>query len=150
MRYYFNREKISIGLIKDILSLVKDHHMEVSQYKDLEIDPSYGKYFALEEAGALRIFTVRNEGDDLAGYAVFLLKESTHFKNIKEAIQDLLYLTPKARGLRGISFLKKCDEKLKEDGVQLIYHHVTVAKDFSPLLKRQGYSKAGEVWSRRF
>jgi len=143
MRY--SREHATEAFFKEIHKLTEDHHEEVGNAHDL--DPDFNLYLKIEEAGGLRVYTVR-QGDTLKGYAVFFYAIDIHHKTVLRATQDLLYLDPSVRALNAMKFIKWCDAQLKEEGVQRVYHYVTVAKDFSKLLQRMGYKKNSELWDR--
>lgn len=143
----FQRERFSKELVDEIMPLTVSHSREVSHFDEVAPNASLDEYKILDEADKLRIYTARN--GELVGYAVFVVHDHPHY-GVKAATQTLLYLMPHVRqGLTGVMFLRACDQKLKDDGVKLIYHASSEKKNITPLLKRIGYEKIEEMWGRR-
>ena len=144
----FQREKI--GECQDeIRPLLVAHWEEIAHFKDIPLDPDWEMYRQIEATGALRIYTVREDAR-LVGYAVFFVRAHPHYKASVQATQDILYLDPPLRKqLVGARFIAWCDAELAADGVAVVYHHVKLAFDFGPLLKRLGYEAIETVWGRR-
>lgn len=143
----FQRERFSKELVDEIMPITEAHFQEVAQFEDIRPDVNLGEYQILDKTDKLRIYTARN--GRLVGYAVFVVHDHPHY-GVKAATQTLLYLMPHVRtGMTGMMFLRACDEKLKGDGVKLIYHSSSEKKDITPLLKRIGYEKIEEMWGRR-
>ena len=133
-----------------MLPLLKVHQDEVAQFKDIKLDPDFSQYQAVQDAGRLRVYTMRVRGE-LMGYASFLVANSLHCKGSYQALQDTLFLLPRVRrGLAGYRFLKWCDRQLQIESVQVVYHEVTDSRDFGALLKRLGYKKVSTFYARRF
>lgn len=152
MNLVLDRERFGDALIAEMQPLIELHHSEISHFKDLELDPSFDSYKALEEAGILRFFTVRDDDKfgELVGYSVWTVTAHPHFKGIKQATEDLLLLHPDCRkGREGVRFIGFCDGWLKGDGIKIIYHSVNMAHDFSAILKRMGYVAVDTVYARR-
>lgn len=145
----FARTEYSKNLIQEMLPIFADHFEQIAHYKDIKLDPDFEVYANCWNAGMLRIFTARNEGE-LCGYAVFFVRSNPHYKASIQATQDILFLTKAMRtGLTGFKFIKWCDDQLREDGVQAVYHHVKVARDFGKVLERIGYKLVDLIYSRR-
>lgn len=146
---FFAREKYSKELVDEMLPLWKEHYDEIALYKDIPLSPDLKVYGAAEFADILRIFTARQEGK-LIGYEVFLVHNHPHYSTCRSANQDILFLSKDLRrGFMGYRFIKWADEMLKEDGVQVVFQHVKVSHDFSPLLKRLGYVEHDILYSKR-
>lgn len=128
------------------------HYSEIETLPGLKVDPNYEAYLHCEKEGLLRVFTVRqSETAELIGYAVFFVKLNLHFKTVKEAVHDLLFLYPKYRkGALGYRFVKWCDEELKKEGVNIILQSVSFLRDHSSLFKRLGYRLIDLVYVRTF
>lgn len=141
----FGRESAG-EVIDDIVSLTPLHHMEITKY-DFELKPDFDRYFRMDAAGILRIFTARDESHTLCGYQFFFLSNHPHYQDVKTAHQDLLFIEPKRRGF-GVRFLRWCEGKLKEEGVDVVYSVVTTRLDYSLLLKRMGYEITEAVYSK--
>ena len=138
----------SIGSAQDVLTegveLSRANNAETGHNFPLDIDEEV--YLHLEKAGGLRVYLARS-GGQLAGYAAFFLTAHPHHRTVLLAQQDVIYIDPGHRGCGG-RFISWIDEKLTGDGVQMILHHVTVSKDFSPLLERLGYAKTATVYTK--
>ena len=73
--------------------VISAHKEEIAHYKDIPLDPDWDAYYALQEAGALRPFTMRDpEAGALQGYAVFFVRRNAHYRASLQAMQDILYL----------------------------------------------------------
>lgn len=123
-----------------------DNNEEICLF-DLPLDVDMELFKLCELEGSLRTFTVRDEGE-LVGYAVFFLFEHPHHKTSLQAKQDVIFIRRDKRG-RGITFIKYCDDELKKDGVEFVQHCIPTSNDWSPVLKRLGYRKLEEVYTRR-
>lgn len=144
----FACEQFSLSLFEETLPLLVSHWREVAHFQDIPLNPSYPFYNALATGGLLRVFTVRQE-ERLVGYAVFVVRPNPHYQTSLQAIQDVLYIAPNARGPSSIRFLKFCDEKLRSEGVQAVYHHVKAAHNFGLVLQRLGYELVDLIYTRR-
>lgn len=108
----------------EIQPLLKSHFAELSYFKDIALDPDWAKYRTMQEQNALRIFTARQLGE-LVGYAVFAVHPAMHYQGSLQAIQDVFYVDPKHRGGRvGWRLLRYAERWLREEGVQVVRHHV--------------------------
>lgn len=129
--------------------LFENHHKEISHHKDIPLNPDVIHYDRLEKAGILRVFTAR-DGLKLAGYSVFVVQSHPHFKEVKQAKQEILFLSPEYRGKHnGIKFIRWCDDELKKEFVNVVYQHVNKDHDFSPILKKIGYELIDLIYGRR-
>ncbi len=147
----FQLEKASPELFEEMLPLLTLHYKSVAHFQDIEFSPDYQTYLKLAEIGMLRIFTAREEkGNALIGYAVFFVRPNLHYKNSLQAVQDILFIHPEARGF-GKRFIEWTEDVLRAEGVQAVYHHVKAKPDlnFSPLLERIGYTLVDLIWAKR-
>lgn len=134
----------------EIMPLLRRHWEEIAHYQDIVLEPDVQRYCALEESGILRCYTARLDDGELVGYSIFVVNSNMHYSSSRQAVQDVLYLAPEYRGARdGAGLLAFCDEQLKAEAVQAVYHHVKVKQDFSPLLKRMGYELIDYVYGKR-
>lgn len=131
----------------EMLDLLYQHYKEISHYQDIKLEPDLKAYLEIEEKGALRIYTVR-EGGSIIGYGVYFVRTNLHYQSSLQAHQDVLYIRKDKRGF-GRNFIKWCDEQLKADGVQVIYHHIKTAHDWSPLLAEMGYDFVEKIYCKR-
>ena len=145
----FAREISGAGLHQELIPLLQEHYDEIAQFKDIPLKPDFLRYDAIEKAGALRVYTARDDGR-LVGYAIFIVGPHLHYKTSLQAVQDVLFLTEKLRrGLSGLKFIKWCDKMLASDGVQVVCQHVKKARDFGKVLLRLGYRHADTLYVRR-
>lgn len=146
----FAREDVSADFLTEALPLLTEHWREIAAYSDIPLSVDEVAYLAAQEAGAVRLFTVR-EGL-LLGYACFFVRPHIHYaSSAPQAVQDVVYLHPSLRGNRvGADFLGYCDEQLCAEGVQVVHHHVKLAHpQLGNALERMGYQAVETVYSRR-
>lgn len=129
--------------------LLERHWKEVSAFLDIPLKPDFAKYVLMEQAGTVRNFIATLEGQ-LIGYAVFFVHPNIHYSTSLQAVQDVIYLEKSERGLGiGKSFIGWCDEQLRAEGVQVVYHHVKDKLNFGPMLETLGYKRIEAVYGRR-
>jgi len=143
----FTRESIAACMV-EAKALVEQHYHEIAHYPDIPLDPDWDTYLKAEHAGAVRAYFVRDDGT-LRGYAIFFVRPNMHYKTSLQANQDILYIDRSLRGTTPLRFIKWCDAQLKAEGCQVVYHHVKVAHDFGPILKRMGYEAIDTIWGKR-
>ena len=144
----FAHEPVTVDLCEEMLPLLNLHYHEIAHYKDIPLDPNFPAYIELDKANALRVYTARDSDNRLTGYSIYFVRYNLHYSGSLQAIQDVLYIDPTQRGF-GAKFIIWCDKQLAAEGVDVVYHHVKKAHDFSPLLKRMGYDEIESVWGRR-
>lgn len=167
----FARESLSPALWDEITPLLVAHWREIATFQDIELSPAVDVYEASEDAGILRIFTVRNGGlrrndgghnsscqcsncaaiaaQSLVGYAIYFVRPAPHYRHSLQAVQDVLFLHPSVRGGTGYKFIAWCDEQLAAEGVQVVAQHVKLSHDFGQLLVRQGYEAVETIYVKR-
>jgi GNAT superfamily N-acetyltransferase len=141
----YQRETMA-QVLDEIKPLLVLHWEEITHFKDVPLDPDYTAYARAEQAGKLRIFTVRDDGV-LIGYGIFFIG-NLHYKSTPIATQDILFIHPKYRG-RGGRLIRYCDEQLQADGIRIVMHHIKVAHNWSALLERFGYEEVDRIYARR-
>lgn len=146
---HFQLEKFS-NIFDEALSLFKDHHLEVGNYfEDIDFNPDVETYIHLDEAGKLRVFTVRESSDGpLIGYCIHHVFKHLHFRESKQSVQDALYIVKQHRG-KGREFISWVDDQLKSEGVDAVYHYVSINHDYSKALIGLGYRKVETTYLRR-
>lgn len=146
----FARETLTAKLLEEIAPLLAEHWKEIAHFHDIPLSPNLEQYKKLEEAGAIRLFTARDEEAQLAGYNLFFLTQSLHYSTSLQAQQDILFLLPKYRkAMWGSRFIRWCDEELRKDGVQLVTQHMKAKHSFGPILERQGYELVDLIYAKR-
>jgi hypothetical protein len=146
-KIFFSSEKLSNSW-GELFPLFADHWKEISHYNDIPLEPNLELYNKMEELGLVRLFTAR-DNSALVGYGVYVMTPDLHAKSSVQASQDVLYIDPKKRGF-GLSFIKWCDEQMREMGAKIILRGVSVKCDYSRILSRIGYEQVGSTYSRRF
>lgn len=143
----YQRESVK-DCYEESLPLLKEHWAEVDNLGS-PIDPDIETYLTVEEAGFIRVYTVRdNDSKKLLGYAIYFVRRANHFKNELHAVQDMIFIRKESRGLNG-DFIRWCDQQLKAEGVNVVFNNVKVAHDFGPLLERLGYTHVEQSYARR-
>lgn len=146
----FAREPLTPGLLDELAPLNAAHWEEIAHWKDIKLKVDRARYLAMEQAGATRTYTVRDESSKLVGYAVFFLVYNAHYADSYQALQDVIFLLPEYRKhYFGARFIDWCDTQLRGEGAQLSMHHVKVAHNFGPLLERLGYELVDLIYARR-
>lgn len=144
----YKREIASAELMAEMMPMFRKHYEEIAHYKDIPLDPIERVYLDLESVGGLRVYTARELGGQLVGYAVFSVFKNPHYASSLEAKQDVLYIAPESRGF-GMDFILWCDNQLKADGIKVVYQHVKIAHDFGPMLKFLGYELIENIYGKR-
>lgn len=126
----------------DIPPLLYLDWLEIEHEKDIrEFNPDWDAYEALEQAGILKVFTVRSD-EELVGYYSCVVSSSLHCRGLLQATVDAIYLHPNHRkGLIGYRLIKFAEKCLKEDNVKIILLGTTEVNPIDPLLLKLGYSK---------
>lgn len=149
----FQRETLTFSLFEEMKPLLVKHFHEIAHYQDIVLDPAIDQYIAMEKCGALRVFTAREFVDGtemLAGYCIFFIRPNLHYQSSLQASQDILFVHPAFRHAGfGKKFISFCDDELKKERVQAVYHHVKKAHNFGPLLESLGYQLVDLIYSRR-
>ena len=127
--------------------LSKMHYEEVAPYSDIALNVNWNQFIKLEEVGVLKTYGIR-ENDFLVGYALFFVNYSMEYSDSLQASMNNIFIHPDHRG-QGLDFIQWCDEQLKEEGVQVVYHHVKVKNDYGKLLNKLGYEKMNVEYSKR-
>ena len=145
----FSQEILSHDLIVEMIPLLYKHYKEIAHYQDIELDPDYEQYLKIQELGMIRVFTARDEiNSSLIGYSVFFVRNNLHYKNSKQAVQDILFLHPERRGVGG-KLIDFADTMLTSEGVQVVYHHVKKEHNFGKLLERKRYELIDLIYGKR-
>lgn len=152
----FASEPFTDDLVAEMFPLLLEHWREIAVYQDIPLEPDIAAYRANAEAGILRVFTARADLGEpadviplLVGYALFFVRPNPHYASSIQAAQDILFLHPSVRGGTGYRFIAWCDDQLRAEGVQAVYHHVKAAHDFGILLERQGYEMVDKIYAKR-
>lgn len=149
----FQRETLTLSLFEEMKPLLEKHFKEIAHYQDIPLDPAIEQYIGMEKAGALRVYTARefvNGQEMLVGYCIFFVRHNLHYRSSLQAAQDIIFIHPAFRHAGfGAKFISFCDDELRKEGVQVVYHHVKQAHNFGPLLERIGYQLVDLIYGRR-
>lgn len=115
------------------------HAAEVGSLGAARFLPAMRTYRALEQAGALVLFTAYTEDDKPAGYQAFLLTEHPHYAGTLWAQADAVYVAPEHRGVLGAKFLAWADAELATLGARVLMRAAPEGTDLGPMLGRMGY-----------
>lgn len=136
------------GAVKPLLEA---HWREITRYPDIPLDPDVEGYERMERAGMLRCYTARESSElALIGYVTFFVLHSLHYRRSLQAHQDVLFLLPEHRtGMAGVRLIKFAEERLKAEGVQVVYHHAKRKNKVGELLERLGYEFVDGLYAKR-
>ena len=142
----FNKESFK-DTFEEAMPLIKRHYDEIAHFKDIPLDPDVELYQQLEDTGLTRVFTVR-KSNALIGYSLFFVRPNPHYRSSIQAVQDVIFIDKQHRGI-GRKFIAWCDDQLKSEGAQVVYHHVKNNHNFGPMLERDGYELIDFVYGKR-
>jgi GNAT superfamily N-acetyltransferase len=125
---------------EEIMPLLELHYDELTLHKHIaKLDVNWDYYQRLQNKGKLFYLAVRDEGR-LIGYSLFSVGYSPHYKELKAATNDVLFLHKLyRRGGVGIKMIKRSETELKAIGVQKILWHAKQNNSLSDLLSALGY-----------
>lgn len=126
--------------------LIVAHNDELSVFGKRDFSPDL--YYQAEDAGTMALFTAREEGGSLCGYALFYVGTHPHYQQ-KTAAQDSFYMKPSGRGPAAVRFLAQSDRMLKDMGVELIIRNCMETNNISDLYLRFGYKPLERSFLRR-
>ena len=114
----------------------------------IDLQPDWDVYDVLYSNDRMHVTTARN-GSELVGYAIFILTQALHYKQLSVADGDVFWLDPAHRkGMTGVKLLKKSEEFLKSKGVQKIFNKVKLHKDVGKVFERLGYTPIERVFAK--
>lgn len=143
----FSEESLSSSL-EEAKPLLQKHWEEISYYKDITLNPDYDAYSKLESMGCLKVFIARDTDHKMAGYAVFMIRNHLHYKQSLMAVQDIVFMDPERRGM-GLLFIKWCDNRLRDIGIQVVSHHIKASHNFGPAMEKLGYELQDLIYTKR-
>jgi hypothetical protein len=144
----FRRENVK-RIWDNLVPLLAQHYEELAPYKDVPLDPDKDFFVKADETGMIRVYSAREAGV-LVGYAVYFVRRDIHYKSIKLAQQDLIFVDPARRGRFGIRFIRWCEAQLKGEGVNLIMCHTKMGADFGAVFEHLGYAPIDKIFYKRF
>jgi hypothetical protein len=142
----FAREQYSASLVAEMRPLWETHYAETHDDKYGPLDPDMSFYEKAQ--GILRIFTARRDGV-LVGYQVYFVMNDPHSRASVQAVQDILFVHPSARGTDGYRFMKWCVAELEREGVDVIHQRIPARHDFGHILERMGFELSDLTYAKR-
>lgn len=135
--------------LDEMIPIIEAHWEEVSMYQDkVKLSPDWDMYRKVEEADALVLMTVRDEGK-LIGYFVFFVQPHMHYSEDVFAVTDALYLD---QGYRhsdvSISMFIEAEEFLRQSGVSVIKVSMKTHAPFDSLCEAMGYFNVERIYSK--
>ena len=142
-------EEVTNDLIIEMLPLLEEHRIEISAFKDMELNPNIKLYLELAKIKMYMVYVARDTGR-IVGYAGYFINPNFHYQAYTYATQDVVYVEKSRRGVMlGSKLLNYADNELQKIGVDVVTHHVKVKQDFGELLKRNGYTWVEKIFMKR-
>lgn len=142
----YQREKLS-DIYDDLAPLFTLHYEEVKHFDDIPLAPDKEGYLKIENTGALRVYTIRDEGE-LIGYNILFIREHLHYCESIQALNDVIFIREDKRG-QGRAFIDWCDKELKKEGVDAVYQTVKATHNWGAMLEKQGYKLIDLTYGKR-
>ena len=145
MRY---KPETVADVIEEMVVLNQMHYDEIATHRHIKrLDPDYSRYYSLEEAGCLRIFTARDSGC-LVGYFITFITPHMHYQECIYALNDILYVHPDYRkSTVSYRLIVNAIEDIKENtGANVLCLHMKVKYPFRHLLTKLGFQLTEENW----
>lgn len=141
------RESVA-SIEPEIPSLALAHVREVGCLPEADFDLALDDYRKLEALNLLLAFTAR-EGDKLIGYCIMnLCPGHSHFRRLKWAMQDSLYVLPSHRGVMPVRFILYMDLTLKAEGFDCVHRSDTPSRPYGRLLLHLSYRLTDRGYTR--
>ena len=134
---------------EEIQYLLELHWKEIALNQEkIKLNPDWDAYRTLEDKGALKIFTARQDGL-LVGYLVVVCQTNLHYKDHVFASNVVIYLHPDHRkGLTGVKLIKFAEKCLREDGVSVFAINTKVHRPFDKVLEFLGFGLIERIYSK--
>lgn len=108
----------------EISRLCHEHWKEIAHNQEaIPLDPNWGQYQRLADAGMLFVTTIRDEA--LIGYLILIVSGHLHYKSTLHATEDIFWLAPEyRRGFLGVRLFRFTLTELKRHGVvKAVFSH---------------------------
>jgi hypothetical protein len=123
---------------------------ETNLFDTKPLDYNQEAYREMFNNGSYIMFEFRRydeKGSELVGYAGFFLYYHLHHKTSLIAKQDLIFIRKDYRRT-SMSFIRFCDNTLKELGIHEVMHSSPAINDWGIVLERLGYKKLETIYTR--
>lgn len=136
-------------VLPELKLLYPEHWEEIACNKDsVPLNPDYGRYQALDEAGILFLTTIRDAGS-LIGYFLGFIMPHLHYQQSTTLFYDIFFLRKSHRhGRTGIKLFQFVEAAAKAKGVEKIYLSTKVKADISPLFEYLNYTLCEKVYTK--
>ena len=126
---------------EEMLLLLDAHYEELTLNKHIvKLNPDWEEYDRREKLNKFVLITMRLDSK-LIGYSAWFVDRHIHYKDLLVATNDVVFLKKEYRsGMNGIKLLKKSEDIVAKLGAHKLTWHVKESNDFTPILKRMGYS----------
>jgi GNAT superfamily N-acetyltransferase len=136
------------GEIEDeVINMALKAWLEVDSRGAASFNPNIAMYNKLQEAGALRVYTIRDKGV-MVGCALFLVSESLHSMGKYHAATDFMYIEKDFRGL-GSELINLAAQDMKEEGVNWFSFVVKAHADSGALGEETNATLYEHVYNKR-
>lgn len=134
---------------KEMQSLLELHWELIALNKEsIKLNPNWAEYVRLDEAGILKLYTARQDGD-LVGYFAVTVNTSLHYQDHKFATNDVIFIHPDYRnGSAGYKLIKYAEDQLFQMGVSLMIMNTKIHQPFDKLLERMGFKQIERIYSK--
>lgn len=122
--------------------LFRAHWQEIARHREqVALDPDWERYQRLEDAGTLLAVTMR-QAWRLVGYATFLVAPHLHYRQIRVAGQDMIYIEPgyRAGGFAYCALVRFCDAELAARGANIALQRDKETHALEAVYRRTGYA----------
>ena len=124
------------------------HWVELGTDPDIPLSPNYELYKQMDEMGMIVLVTLR-DGAKLAGYFIGIVVPELHYSTCLTCTADIYYVLPAYRTGNGVKLFRAAEKELVRLGVNRWYVNSKIHKDAGALLRRLGFKKIEEGYSKR-
>lgn len=138
-----------IDIKSELEPIIKMHWEQIALNKDkIKLNPDWKQYKLLEDAGILKLYTVR-DGTELVGYFCVVMAMGLHYADHVMAACDVLYVKPDKRaGLTGYKLISFVEKELKKLNVSVLAINTKVHAPFDKLMERMNYKCTERLYQK--
>lgn len=145
--------EIRIGSIDEVIEsedLQRAHWFEVAKNKELMVlNPDVDSLRLLEQKGNLVTLIAMNDGY-IVGYSCSILHNHLHYRQLKMAQNDLLFIHPNYRNSPlGLRLMKETERVCKQFGVDIYCWRAKEDTSLYKILDKKGYARHEVVFTKR-